>query len=71
MTTTEKRTALKAFIEHNEKINALLKRISAHTEDHLGVSPDEVNWGHVGTMAHMGEELQDIADRLFGEGEYA
>lgn len=33
--------------------------------------PMNVNWGHVGDMAETRNELREISDRLFSEGEYA
>ena len=33
--------------------------------------PEAINWGHVGDITETRRQLQEIADRLFGEGEYA
>ena len=41
------------------------------SDDHFGVAPDEVDWGHVGTLAHYAELLKRITDSAFREGEYA
>lgn len=32
---------------------------------------EDVNWGHVGDMAHYVEQLQPLADALYLEGEHA
>ena len=29
----------------------MLARLAALSQDHFNVAPDEVNWGHVGTLA--------------------
>jgi len=43
--------ALDAFIAVKNEIDAMLARLVAHSADHFGYSPEEVNWGHVGTLA--------------------
>lgn len=45
-------TALEAFIAAKTEIDAVLARLASRSADHFGHSPDEVNWGHVGTLAH-------------------
>jgi len=39
--------------ERMEKLNELVN-------DHLGYSPDDINWGHVGSAAHLIEKLDNI-----------
>ena len=34
-------------------------------------SPDEINWGHVGTLNHYRAKLREITDSAFKEGEHA
>ncbi|MFO0992575.1 MAG: hypothetical protein U1E67_11675 [Hyphomicrobiales bacterium] len=53
------------------EIDTMLKRLTALSDDHFDVGPDEVNWGHVGTLAHYAELLKRITDSAFKEGEYA
>lgn len=36
--------ALDAFIGAKNEIDAILARLSAHSADHFGYSPEEVNW---------------------------
>ena len=72
MTSTTSRTALDAYREHHTAALALLRRIGdALKNDGAAPSPEELDWGHVGDMAETERELQQIADRLFGEGEFA
>ncbi len=66
-----RRTALDAYIARKAEIDTMLARLTALSDDHFNVSPDEVNWGHVGTLAHYAELLKRITDSAFKEGEHA
>ena len=63
--------ALAAFVQRKAEIDAMLARLQALSDDHFGVAPDEVTWGHVGTLEHHAELLKRITDMAFGEGEHA
>ena len=63
--------ALAAFITKKAEIDAMLARLAALSADHFIASPDEVNWGHVGTLEHYASQLRQITDSAFGEGEHA
>ena len=63
--------ALDAFIGHKAEIDALLDRLKGLSERHFGYGPDEINWGHVGTLGHYAEILKCITDSAFKEGEHA
>ncbi len=62
---------LEAFCARKAAIDAALAEIAEHSEDHFGIDPDGINWGHVGDLADIGKSLNEIADRLAGRGEYA
>ncbi|MEJ8570755.1 hypothetical protein [Microbaculum marinum] len=62
---------LDAFIARKMEIEAMLERLSALCDDHFDVLPDDVNWGHVGTLDHYAARLREISDSAFGEGEHA
>lgn len=64
-------SALDAFIAKKAEIDAMLERIQALSDDHFDTSPDEINWGHVGTLSHYAELLKRITDAAFKEGEHA
>ena len=49
----------------------MLERLAALSADHFDTSPDEINWGHVGTLGHYAELLKRITDAAFKEGEHA
>ena len=66
-----RRTALDAFIARKAEIDTMLARLTALSDEHFNVSPDEVDWGHVGTLAHYAELLKRITDSAFKEREHA
>ena len=68
---TDNATALDAFLAAKAEINALLERLAALSANHFETHPDEIDWGHVGTLNHICARLRDITDSAFQEGEYA
>ena len=69
--TSNKPTALAAFVARKAEIDEMLQRLQALSDDHFGYSPEEINWGHVGTVADWANQLRRISDAAFKEGEYA
>lgn len=67
----QKRTALDAFIARKTEIDLALERLQTLSDDHFNAHPDEINWGHVGDLAHYAELLKQITDAAFKEGEHA
>ena len=63
--------ALDAFIARKAEIDAMLDRLKSLSDDHFDYAPDDINWGHVGTLAHYAELLKRITDSAFKEGEHA
>ena len=53
------------------EIDAMLDRLKNLSDDHFGYAPDDINWGHVGTLGHYAELLNRITDAAFKEGEHA
>ena len=68
---TDNTKALDAFLAAKFEIDAMLARIAALSADHFETSPDEINWGHVGTLNHYRARLREITDMAFREGEHA
>ena len=66
-----RRTALDAYIAKKIEIDTMLARLTALSDDHFNAAPDEINWGHVATLAHYAELLKRITDSAFKEGEHA
>ena len=63
--------ALAAFISKKAEIDAMLTRLQKLSEDHFGYAPDDVTWGHVGTLEHYAALLKRITGMAFKEGEHA
>ena len=63
--------ALAAFISKKAEIDEMLDRTQALSDDHFNYSPDEIDWGHVGTLGYYAEMLKRVTDSAFKEGECA
>lgn len=61
----EKATA--AFIEQTIRTRNVLSEISNRIDGHLGIGPDEVNWGHVNRMTWICSHLEEILTAIDGE----
>lgn len=68
---TDNTKAINAFIAAMAEIDAMLERLAALSADHFATSPDEIHWGHVGTLNHYRAKLREITDMAFSEGEHA
>ncbi|MCB1832393.1 MAG: hypothetical protein KDH19_02955, partial [Geminicoccaceae bacterium] len=44
--------ALAAFISAKTELDEMLERLAGLSADHFECSPEDVNWGHVGTLEH-------------------
>lgn len=64
-------TAIDAFLTVRFEIDTVLDRLKSLSEDHFNTNPDEIHWGHVGTLEHTFAKLREICDSAFHEGEYA
>jgi hypothetical protein len=64
MSQDENDRAVSAFISRKAEFDALLERLAALSADHFGVSPDDVHWGHVGTVADAGLLLRQALAQL-------
>ncbi len=63
--------AIDALIASKAEFDAMLARLRELSADHFNWSPDEITWGHVGTLGHYVEMLKRITDSAFHEGEHA
>jgi hypothetical protein len=63
--------ALAEFVGKKAEIDGMLERIRALSDDHFNYSPDEIDWGHVGTLGYYAEMLKRVTDAAFKEGECA
>ncbi len=63
--------ALAAFTANKAELDAMLARLSAFSDEHFGLAPEEVNWGDVGSLSDWAQKIREVSDRVFREGEYA
>jgi len=68
---TDNTRALDAFLAAKVDIDAMLARLTTLSADNFDAHPDEINWGHVGTLTHYASLLHQISDSAFKEGEHA
>ena len=54
--------AVQEFMATVSAINDRLETLSNYMDDHMGVSPEAVNWGDVGSAHHILEMLNDIIE---------
>lgn len=64
MSQDENHRAVSAFISRKAEFDGLLERLAALSADHFCVSPDDVHWGHVGTVADAILLLQQALAQL-------
>ena len=69
--TSDNSKALNAFVSAKFEIDAMLDRLTALSGTHFDTHPDEIDWGHVGTLNHYASLLRQIAESAFREGEHA
>lgn len=63
--------ALTAYMGVLAEMSDRLDELQAYIEDHGMVSPDDVNWGHVGSLQAMLTTLTELTDQAYQRGEYA
>lgn len=68
---TTKITAQAAFIAEHATIAGLLAGLQAAYQNHLNVSPDEINWGDVQLATDLRVVLAAALARINRTGEYA
>ena len=68
---TDNSKAIDAFLAAKAEIDSMLARLAALSDDHFETHPDEIHWGHDGTLNHYRDRLREISDAAFKEDEYA
>ena len=63
--------ALGRFMEQLGEMNERLAELQAFADDHMGYSPEDINWGHVGTAGYFLEKLTELTDCAYKRGEHA
>ena len=64
---TDNSKALDAFMTTKFQIDDMLDRLKTLSADHFETHPDEINWGHVGTLNQYASLLRQITDAAFKE----
>lgn len=59
-----KETAMDTFMGAIMDCQVLLGKIKEHCDNHLDLSPDEINWSHAGTAQHLRTQLKEIVEHL-------
>ena len=59
-----KECPLSAFISHMDTAQNLLEELQEYLNNHMDTRPEDVRWGHVGSAAHVIEQLQEIKQFL-------
>jgi len=62
---------LQEFMAKMAQAQTLLAELQTYVDDHMEVSPDDVNWGTVGSAGYMVEKLIKLIDWAFNRGEHA
>lgn len=63
--------ALAAFVARKTEIDTMRQRLASFSDEHFGVAPDEVTWGHDGDLGFVAERLRQACDFIFQEGKGA
>ena len=50
------------FTVYLAEIKTHLTTLQRAAENHFGYDLDHINWGHVGTIAHINTQLKEIID---------
>ena len=59
-----KESALSAYAAALAEMRETLTALLSYADDHLGVAPEDVHWGHVGNTSYVNERLAEIAGFL-------
>ena len=54
------------FVASKIEIDRLLAQLTNMSVNHFGVAHDEVNWGHVGSIINVVENLKDAIESAPG-----
>ena len=57
-----KPTAEEAFLARIFEARELLDQLGEHIDDHLGIDPESLHWGHVGDAGRVVELLRQAAE---------
>ena len=55
------------FVYHTERVATLLAKLQHATDDHFGVAPDSIHWGHIGQVQRIQYLLEQAVYMAGGE----
>lgn len=64
MSKTSKEQALDRFHYNLHECIELTQQIQEHLNNHCDTDPQEINWGHVGSISHTKELLEQVVGFL-------
>ena len=65
--TKSRERALGEFMARVTKIGAALETIQAANDEHYGLTPEEIHWGHVGDAGRVLQGLEEIIAAMQGD----
>ena len=68
---TGNKSAIDSFVAKKAAIDAMLDRLIAFSDDHFDLNPEQIDWGHVGSISNIEDQLRKVCDAAFNEGEFA
>ncbi len=67
MQTKQNEPALRGFVATVGEIRRLLETLSEAADEHFGLTPEEIHWGHVGDATWTRDQLKHVLAVLHGE----
>ena len=61
------RTAIAAYLAAHAAAAELLEDIAEALDEHHGVAPEQINWGHVGDVNEVVSQLAAIKNFIAGD----
>lgn len=55
---------MRDFIAGIDKVTNQVNELNEIVQDYLFYNPDNIHWGHVGTVENLSNQLQEILDGL-------
>lgn len=56
---------------HVANVKAMLKRLGKAADKNFSTKDANLNWGHIGDICRIEEQVKELCDLIFKEGEYA
>ena len=63
--------ATTAYVQKIGKLIGLLEALQTAAENHFDTNPDDINWGHVGSLNAVVDRVQEAHDMALRQSEYA